>query len=68
MKVTLILTVIVVEIILKGLVKELEDEEIRGRVETIQTIALLRSARILRRILETCGDLLSLRLQGGIIS
>ena len=37
----------------KGLVQELVDLEIRGRVETIQTTALLRSARILRRILET---------------
>ena len=41
----------------KGLVKEQEDLEIRGRVETIQTTALLRSAWILRRVLETCGDL-----------
>ena len=37
----------------KGLIKGLEDLEINGRVETIQTIALLRSARILRRVLET---------------
>ena len=29
-----------------------------GRVETIQTTALLRKARILRRVLETWGDLL----------
>ena len=28
--------------------------EIRGRVETIQTIALLILSRILRRVLETC--------------
>ena len=28
---------------------------IRGRVETIQTTALLRSARILRRVRETCS-------------
>ena len=41
----------------KGLIKGLEDLEIRGRVETIQTTALLRSARILRRVLETWGDL-----------
>ena len=47
----------------KELVRELEDLEIRGRVETIQTIALLRSARILRRVLETLGDLLSLKPQ-----
>ena len=38
----------------KGLVQGLEDLEIIGQVETIQTTALLRSARILRRILETC--------------
>ena len=36
----------------KGLLKGLEDLEIRGQVETIQTI-LLRTARILRRIPET---------------
>ena len=37
----------------KGLLKGLEDLEVRGRVETIQTTALLRMARILRRVLET---------------
>ena len=37
----------------KGLVQELEVMEIRVRMETIQTTALLRSARILRRVLET---------------
>ena len=47
----------------KGLVKELEELEIRGRADTIQTKLLLRSARILRRVLDTWGDLLSLRLQ-----
>ena len=47
----------------KGLLKGLEDLEIRGRVETIQTTALLRSARILRRVLEIWGDFLSLKLQ-----
>ena len=36
----------------KGLVKGLEDLKIRGLVETIQT-TVLRSARILRRVLET---------------
>ena len=35
----------------KGLVKGLEDLEIRGQVANIQTIALLRSVRILRRVL-----------------
>ena len=37
----------------KGLQKGLEDLEVGGRVETIQTTALLRTARILRRVLET---------------
>ena len=36
----------------KGLLKGLEDLEVGGSVETIQT-ALLRTARILRRVLET---------------
>ena len=47
----------------KGLLKRLEDMEIRGWVETIQTTASLRSARILRRVLVTWGDLLSLKLE-----
>ena len=47
----------------KGLLKGLEDLEVGGRVETIQTTVLLRTARILRGVLETLGDLLSLRLQ-----
>ena len=37
----------------KGLLKGLEDLEAGGLVETIQMIALLRTARILRRVLET---------------
>ena len=37
----------------KGLLKELEDLEVGGRFETIQTTALLKTARILRRVLET---------------
>ena len=47
----------------KGLLKGLEDLEVGLQVKTIQTIALLRTARILRRGLETRVDLLSLRLQ-----
>ena len=43
----------------KGLLKKLEDLEIRRRMETIQTT----SARILRRVLEIWGNLLSLKLQ-----
>ena len=37
----------------KMLSKGLEELKIRGRTGTIQTTALLRSARILRRVLET---------------
>ena len=37
----------------KGLLKGLEDLEVGGRVDTIQTTALLRTVRILRRVLET---------------
>ena len=47
----------------KGLLKELEDLEEGGRVETIQTATLLRTVRKLRRVLETWGDLMSLKLQ-----
>ena len=36
----------------KGLEKRLEKLEIRRRIKSIQTIALLRSARILRRVLK----------------
>ena len=52
----------------KGLLKKLENLEVRGRVETIQTTVLLRTARILRRVLETWGDLLSLKLKWKTIS
>ena len=37
----------------KGLLKGLEDLEVGGRVETIQTTVLLRTTRILRRVLDT---------------
>ena len=54
MQVTIIPIVIdVFGTVTKGLVKGLEDLEVDGRVETIQTIALLRTARILWRVLET---------------
>ena len=39
--------------ITKGIIKGPEDLEVDGRVETIQTTELLRTARILRRVLET---------------
>ena len=55
MKVTIIPIVIrALGTVTKGLVQGLEDLEIRGREENVQTTALLRSARILRRVLETC--------------
>ena len=53
----------VVGTVTKGLIQGLEELEVRGRVETIQTIALLRSARILRRGLETRGHSQLLRLE-----
>ena len=54
--------------ITKGLLKGLEDLEVGGRVETIQMTALLRTAKILRRVPKTWGDLLSLKLQWKTIS
>ena len=64
MKVTIVPIVIgALGTITKGLLKGLKDLEVGGRIETLQTTALLRMARILRRVLETWGDLLSLKLQ-----
>ena len=40
----------------EGLMKGSKDLDIRGRVETIQTTTLLRSAKILKRILDTWED------------
>ena len=55
MKVTIIPIVIgAFGTITKGLLKGLEDLEAGEWVETIQSTALLRTARILRRVLETC--------------
>ena len=54
MKVTIILILIsAFGTVTRGLIKGMEDLEIRGRVETIQTTTLLRTTRILRRVLET---------------
>ncbi len=52
----------------KGLQKGLEDLEVGGWVESIQTTTLLRTARMLRRVLETWSDLLSLNHQWNTIS
>ena len=69
MKVTVLpIEIGALDTVTKGLVKGLEDLEIRGRVETIQIKALLRSARILRRVLETGWDILSLKIQWKTIS
>ena len=69
MKVTIIPIVIgAFGTLTKGLLKGLEDLEVGDRVETIQITALLKTARILRRVLETWGDLLSLNLQWKTIS
>ena len=58
MKVTIVPIVIgVLGTITKGLLKGLGDLEVDGRVETIQMTA------VLRRDLETWGDLQSLKLQ-----
>ena len=54
MKVTITLIVIgAFGTVTKGFLKSLEDLEFGGRVETIQTTALLKTTRILRRVLET---------------
>ena len=54
MKVTIITIVIeVFGTVTKGLLKGLGDSEIIGRAETIQTTTLLKTTRILRRVLET---------------
>ena len=53
MKVTIIPIVIgAFGTVTDSLFKSLEDLEVGGRVETIQTTALLKTARILRRVLE----------------
>ena len=54
MKVTVVPIVIgAFGMVTKGLLKGLEDLEVGDRVETIQTTALLKTARIPRRFLET---------------
>ena len=40
--------------ITKGLLKGLDNMEVGGRVETIEMTTLLRTVKILRRVLETC--------------
>ena len=54
--------------ITKWSLKSLEDLGVGQRVETIQMTTLQRTARILRRVLETWVDLLSLKLHWLTIS
>ena len=69
MKVTIVPIVIgAFGTITKGLLKGLADLEVGGQVEITQTTALLRTARILRWVLETLEDLLSLKPQWKTIS
>ena len=64
MKVTVIPIVIgAIGAVTEGLLQGQEDLEIKAWVETIQTITLLRWVRILRTVLETWEDLLSLKLE-----
>ena len=67
MKVTII-SIVIGDFVTNGLLKGLDDLEVGRRVETIQKTALLRTVRILRRVLETWGDLLSLKPQWKTIS
>ena len=53
MKMTIILIVLgAFDTVTKGLLKGLDDLEVGERLETIQMTALLRTVRILRRVLE----------------
>ena len=65
MKVTII--PIVIGTVTKGLVQGPENIEMTGWVGTVQFAAILTSASILRRHLETWVDSLSLKLQSETI-
>ena len=52
----------------KELLKGQEDLEADGRVETLQITTLFKTARVLRRVLVTWGDLLSLKIHQKTIS
>ncbi len=51
---SIIIVIVASSTVTKGLLKGLEDLEVGGREETIHITMLLRTARILRRVLETC--------------
>ena len=48
---------------LKCLERRLDEFDIRGKIDIIQTSSLLISTWLLRKVLETRGDLLPLRIQ-----
>ena len=52
----------------KGLEREVEELRIGGRIAKLQTASLVRTTKKMRKVLETWGDLLSLRLQRKVIS
>ena len=56
------MTVTVIPIVVDALGTVPLSQQIREKIETIQTTALFTSARILRRAQDTYGKLLSLRL------
>ena len=59
----ILIVIAMLETVPKSLKVELEELEIRERIKTIQTTVLLRSARILGRVLETWTDLFLQRPQ-----
>ena len=54
--------IILVRTVPKNLEKRLDEPEIKWKIQTMQITALLKSARIFRRVLEIRRDFLSLRL------
>ena len=47
-------TNLIIGIVLENLENKLDELEIRGKIETIQTTALLKSPRLIRKVLEIC--------------
>ena len=69
MRVTVIqILIAMLQMVSKDSENGLEELDIRRQFKIIKTTALLASTRILRRVLDTWGDLLSLRLQWKTIS
>ena len=53
---------IVIGVFSTVLLKEVEEMDVGKRMETIKATAFLRTAIILRRVMENSGELLSLKL------